>query len=341
MIKNTVIALDLAKSIIQVAEISPDAEVRYNKAMSPDKVRKVLAKSKACIVALEGCGSAQYWARYAEECGHEVRMMSPRRVKAFIPGQKNDHNDAIGIGIASQQLGMHFCTVKTLEQQTIQSLNSSRRFLVKSETALNNHIRALIYEYGLTVPRGAKGLATRMAELLAPECQKLSPAIQTVLRTLWTQFQHTKKQLTEVTKQLDSLTLALEPCKRLQSLEGVGPKSASLLYAAIGNGKSFKNGREAAVNAGVTPKQYSSGGKSVLLGITKCGDTSLRSTMYQGALSYITKLKDDPKTEKQKWLIDLVRRAGLRRTCIALVNKNIRTAWAMLKYKTEYQPTCL
>lgn len=341
MNKSTVIALDLAKNVIQVTQISAHGEIQYNKAQSPNKVREILAKSKACIVAMEGCGSAQYWSRFAQQYGHEVRMMSPRKVKPFVTGQKNDVNDAIGIAVAAIQPNMTFAPVKSIQQQSIQSINTVRRFLDKNTTALSNQLRAICYEYGQTMPKGAKGLRERMAELLSPSDVSLPEAIKSLLHVLYEQYQQTRRKLNEVNELLDSFTKELEPVQRLQQIEGVGVKSASLLYAAIGNGTVFKNGRSAAVYAGVTPMQYSSGGKSVLLGITKQGDSALRSTMYQGALSVISHLKSEASTSKQQWLLDLVKRIGVKRACIALVNKNIRTAWAMLKYKTDYQPTYL
>jgi len=341
MKNHTVIALDLAKTVIQIAKVSQHGEIEYNKAQSPDKIRKILANSKPCIVAMEGCGSATYWARFAQEHGHKAKIMSPRKVKAFVNGQKNDANDVIGIAIAAVQLTMTFSPIKTLDQQSIQSINSSRKFLDKSLTALNNHIRALVYEYGQTIPKGAKGLRERMAELLSPSNSVLTDAIKILVNSMWEQYQQTRQQLNEVTAQLDAFTKDIEPCRRLQQLEGVGPKSASLLYANIGNGEAFKNGRAASVHVGVTPMQYSSGGKSVLLGITKQGDATLRATMYQGALAVISALKPEATTTKHRWLLELVKRVGVKRACIALVNKNIRTAWAMLKNNTEYQPVYL
>lgn len=341
MNNNTVISLDLAKSVIQIAKISINGELLFNKAQSPNKIRRILANTPPCIVAMEGCGSANYWARFAQKHGHTARIMSPRKVKPYITGQKNDANDALGIAVASKQSHMTFCQVKTIEQQTIQSINTSRRFLDKTLTALNNHIRALVYEYGLTIPKGQKGLNTGIAELLSPENEALCGALKSLLDSMWQQYKETRQQLGVVNKQLENFTKDIEPCQRLEAIEGIGPKSACLLYAAIGNGESFKNGRDAAALAGVTPGQYSSGGKTVLLGITKQGDSTLRATLYQGALSVISKLKPEARTEKQRWLFDLVKRVGVKRACIALVNKNIRTAWALLKHNTQYQPNYL
>lgn len=335
---RNVIALDLAKKVIQVAHISKHGELLSNKAASPRKVKEILAKAKSSVVAMEGCGSCQYWARLAQSYGHEARIMQARKVKPYVSGQKTDANDAIGIAIAATQLSMTFCPVKTIEQSTLQAINTSRRHLDSSLTALNNHIRAMAYEFGVALPKGEKGLREGVSQLLDGETSPLPIPLQHALRSLWQQYQDNQQRLAEIETQLLALTRQLEPCQRLKKLEGVGDKCAALLYAALGNGNEFKNGRAAAVYVGVTPKQYSSGGKTVLLGITKQGDKTLRAALYQGALSVISKLSGQGVTEKQRWLIRLVNRAGVKRACIALVNKTIRTAWAMLKHNTEYRP---
>lgn len=338
---RNVIALDLAKNVIQIAHISKHGELLSNKPASPKKVKEILAKNHPCIVAMEGCGSCQYWARLAESYGHKARIMQARKVKPYVSGQKTDANDAIGIAIAAKQPAMTFCPVKTVEQSTLKAINTSRQHLDSSLTALSNHIRALAYEFGVTLPKGYKGLREGVGKLLDVDSSPLPAQLQMTLRSLWQQYQNTKSTLSEVEAQLLELTQQLEPCQRLKKLEGVGDKCAALLYATIGNGEEFKNGRAASVYVGVTPKQYSSGGKTVLMGITRQGDKSLRAALYQGALSVISRLTDQPVTEKQRWLINLVNRAGIKRACIALVNKTIRTAWAMLRFNTEYQTALL
>lgn len=148
-------------------------------------------------------------------------------------------------------------------------------------------------------------------------------------------------QLGHVSKILSALVKQHEPAQRLMALEGVGEKGAAGLIANLGDGSAFKNGREAAVYIGATPKQHSSGGKVKMLGISKQGDYALRSTLYIGALSVITNLPSEATTQKQAWLIRLVKRAGIKRACIALVNKTVRTAWAMLRTGSAYQPTMI
>ena len=334
---NTIIALDLAKSIIQACKVSKHGEIVFNKAMSPNKVKELIANTSPCIIAMEGCGSFHYWARYAQKFGHEIRGMNPKKVKPFISQQKTDKNDAIGIAVAANQIGMTFCLVKNEAQQEILAIQTSRKWLDKTLTSMSNHIRALCYEYGLTMAKGKKSLRESMASYMTDESTLLSEPIKQLLLPLWLHYQETEKQHKVVTLQLKTLVNQSEPCQRLMKLEGVSHIGAAGLLSSLGNGSSFKNGRQASVYLGATPKQHSSGGKVIMIGISKSGDNSLRSVLYQGALSIICRLPKVPKTLKQQWLINLVCRVGIKRACIALVNKTIRTAWALLSQGSEYK----
>ena len=158
MQKFNVIGIDLAKNVMQVCKIDRHGELKSNKAMSPNKLRELLANTIPSIIALEGCGACHYWARLALEFGHKVRIISPRKVKAFLQGHKTDANDALAIAVASTQPGMVFSQIKEIEQQSLQSLETSRKFLDKDFTALNNHIRAYLYEYGIIMGKGRKNL---------------------------------------------------------------------------------------------------------------------------------------------------------------------------------------
>ena len=342
MQNSNVIGIDLAKNVIQVCRINKHGELLSNKAVSPNKLKVLLAKATPSLVAMEGCGACHYWARLAQTYGHDVRIISPRRVKAFLQGHKTDANDALAVAIASTQFGMVFSQIKEEEQQSLQTLETSRKFLDKELTALNNHLRAYLYEYGITMNKGQKSMRAIMPLVLDAQDTRLPTCLKNTLKLLWERYQLTMVQLKETEKYRAALVKQLEPCKRLMALEGIGEVCASMLYASMGDGKEFKNGRQASVYIGLTPKQYSSGGKVIMLGIDKKGgDKALRAALYQGALSVISRLPSEPRTVKEAWLLKLLARAGIKRTCIALANKTVRTAWALLATGKSYQPVLL
>jgi len=342
MKNSNVIGIDLAKNVIQVCRINKHGELLSNKAVSPNKLKVLLAKATPSLVAMEGCGACHYWARLAQTYGHDVRIISPRRVKAFLQGHKTDANDALAVAIASTQFGMVFSQIKEEEQQSLQTLETSRKFLDKELTALNNHLRAYLYEYGITMNKGQKSMRAIMPLVLDAQDTRLPTCLKNTLKLLWERYQLTMVQLKETEKYRAALVKQLEPCKRLMALEGIGEVCASMLYASMGDGKEFKNGRQASVYIGLTPKQYSSGGKVIMLGIDKKGgDKALRAALYQGALSVISRLPSEPRTVKEAWLLKLLARAGIKRTCIALANKTVRTAWALLATGKSYQPVLL
>ena len=339
MNNSNIISLDLAKNIIQVCKISKHGELISNKAISPQSLKELLANSTPSIVAMEGCGSCHYWGRLARSHGHRVRIIAPKRVKAFLQGQKTDSNDALAIAAAAMQLGVRFCPVKEVDQQSLQTLETSRKFLSRDQVALSNHIRAYLYEYGMTIAKGKKSLKEAMVIMLEGANYRLPASLKSTLSILWERYKLTDEQIKKVERDKASLVKQIEPCKRLMDLEGVGEVCAAMLYASLGDGREFKNGRQASVYIGLTPKQHSSGGKVYMTGIDKNGgNKELRSALYQGALSVISRLPMAAKTVKQSWLIALVQRVGIKRACIALANKTVRTAWALLNSGQCYEP---
>jgi transposase len=336
--KHTTISLGLAKIVIQVCHIDRQGEILFNKPMFPEKTEQFLGQAKPCVVAMEGCGSFHHWARLAQKHGHTVKGMSPKHVKPFISKQKTDANDAIGIAIASSQISMPLCQVKTVEQQSLQSLQVSRKWFDKTITSLGNHMRALCYEFGATIAKSKVALRHRILAWLDDEDIALPHAIKRILGVLWEQYTTLSEQKNTLTKQIEVAAADSPQCQQLMKIEGIGSIGAVGLVSSLGDGRGFKNGRHASVYIGATPKQFSSGGKVIMLGINKHGgDKALRSVLYQGAMSVISRLPDVAQTYKQQWLIELVRRVGLKRACVALINKNIRTAWALLFHQTDYQ----
>ncbi len=341
MLTKNIIGIGLAKNILQVCHISVYGELLSNKAMSRQKVKEFLAKIKPSVIAIEGCSSSHYWGRYAEQFGHEVRIISPKKVKGYLEGHKTDKNDALAIANAAIQIGIKFSRPKSVEQQTLHSLETSRQFLTRSIVSLGNHIRATIFEYGISYPKGEKGLKASL-EFVLSRASDIPQNLVNVLSVLWEQYKQQKEELKALEKEKNALTRQIDPCNRLMKLEGVGETIAAMLYSTLGDGTQFKNGRQASAFIGLTPKQYSTGGKVVMMGIDKFGGVKdLRSLLYLGAMAYISRLPEVPSTEKEVWLIKAVKRLGFKKACIALANKTVRTAWAMLRYETKYKPTML
>ena len=341
MLTSNIIAIDLAKNIFQVCHISVDGELLSNKAFSRQKLKELLAKAKPSIVAMEGCCGCHYWGRYAEQFHHQIRIINPRKVKAYVEGHKTDRNDALAIANAAMQVGLKFSPPKSIEQQSMHSLESSRKLLSRSIVAIGLHLRGTILDYGIANPKGEKGLKASVLSVLDGESEIPANLVNT-LSLLWEQYKRLKKELLSLEKEKNALTTQIEPCSRLMKIEGVGVTTAALLYVTLGNCQQFKNGRQASAFVGLTPKQHSSGGKVIMMGIDKSGGVKdLRSLLYLGAMSLIGRLPEVPKTRKQAWLTNAVNRLGFKKACIALANKTVRTAWAMLRYETEYEQSPL
>lgn len=342
MTKRNVIAIDLAKNVFQVCRVSTSGKTLSNKPLNRERLKELLVNSQPSIVAFEACGSSHYWGRFAQAHGHIVRMLPPKAVKAFRQGHKTDETDAQAIAIAAQQEAIKPCNLMNVEQQTLQSFESSRRYIGKQCRALANHIRALAYEYGLTIPKGNSPFFKKIPLILEDAENGFPHTLRVILHGLCEQLKIQQALLKDIEKEKAQQVKTIEPCQRLSALEGVGPVGSAMLYSCLGKGEMFKNGRQASTYIGVTPKQHSSGGKTVMVGIDKKGgNKELRVVLYQGALSVISRLPEEPTTVKQRWLIQLVHRVGVKRACIALANKTARTAWALLSTGEEYRPQAL
>ncbi len=338
MLTRNLIAIDLAKDVFQVCITNQSGNTTSNKPLKRKELKSLLINTKPTLIAFEGCGSAHYWGRLAEEHGHTIKIIAPKKVTPYRQGHKTDKTDAQAIALAAQHNEIRSCPLKSIEQQTLQSMDSTRTFLIKQIRASQNHIRALVYEYGLTIKKGRTNLFKTVQEVLEEADNGFPLCLRVMLSELLELVRQQEEKLKVIEKEKRALASTIEPCQRLTAIEAIGPVGASKLYTALGDGRSFKNGREAAAYLGATPKQHSSGGKVVILGIDKKNmQKDLISTLYQGALSVICRLPEKPNTVKQQWLINLVQRVGRKRACIALVNKNIRTAWALLSSGQEYQ----
>ena len=336
MAQLNTIGVDLAKSVIQVSVVTPRGKELLNKALTRKKFAEFLAVQKSSLVAFEACASAHYWARTAQAHGHEVRLLPAISVSPFRQGHKTDQNDALAVAEAACRPNLKEAPLKSLEQQALQSIQRSRELLIRDRTALSNHIRGLLMEFGIVIPKGFHHLHRHVPELLEDGENGVPHSFRSTLHLMHRRLLEIKQDIDVLTKQIEELVKSNDSCRRLLDIEGVGPIRAVLLYATLGSGEAFSSGREFSAYLGLTPKQYSSGGKTNLVGISRrVANKRLQAVLIQGAQSYIYKVKE-PKTSKDKWLMALVDRAGYGKASVALANKNVRTAWAMLTQGTPY-----
>jgi transposase len=334
---STTVGVDLAKNVIQVSVVSARGKQLSNRSLSRKKFAEFLGKQKPALVAFEACATSHYWARAAERNGHDVRIIPAKFVAPFRQGHKTDSNDALAVAEAARRPSIKEAPMKTVEQQALQAIHRSRQLLIQECTALSNHLRGLLMEFGVVIPQGFASLLRAVPEILEDGENELPDLYRPTLHRMYTRLLELREHIEAMTKEVEVLVKQHPICSRLTALEGIGPIGALLLYATLGSGSVFSSGREFAAYLGLAPRQYSSGGKTNIVGLSKkIGNCRLRSILILGARAYVYKLKE-PKSSKDKWLKANIERNGESRAAIALANKNVRTAWAMVTQGTEYQ----
>ena len=337
MQRSHTIGVDLAKNVIQASVVSCNGKELSNKEFSRAKFAEFLASQKSGLVAFEACSTAHHWARFAASHGHEVKIIPAMAVTPFRQGHKTDKNDALAVAEAARRPNIKAAPLKSLEQQSMQSIQRSRELVIQERTATSNHIRSLLLEFGIVIPKGLAYLRRHVPLILEDAEIGLPMAFRPTLHRMYLRFQAMEEDLAFMDSQVNAMVKSNDGCRRLLELEGVGPIGALLLYATLGSGTAFSNGREFSAYLGLTPKQYSSGGKTNVIGISRhVANRRLRAVLIQGARSYVHKRKS-AETSKDEWLFALKARGGAGRAAVALANKNVRTAWALLTQGTEYQ----
>ena len=294
------------------------------------------AKRPPCLVGIEACASAHHWARQLAALGHQVKLIPPQYVKPYVRGNKNDYNDALAIAEAVIRPEMRFVPVKTPEQQDIQALHRLRERRLQERTALCNQLRGLLAEYGLIFPQGVNALHRRLPELLEDSENGLSDLFRRLLAQSYQQLQTLDKHIDFYTREMRHQSQQSEACRRLQTIPGYGPIVAGVFHSAVGKGEAYRRGRDVSASLGLVPRQHSSGGKEVLLGISKRGNRYLRSLLVHGARSVV--IRAAKKNDRLSRWINKVRAArGFNKAVVALANKMARIGWAVLVNKTVYQ----
>jgi transposase len=328
----TVFGVDVAKRVFQVHSVDPETGEITIKQLKRVGFLEYFANRAPCLIGMEACGGAQHWARRLKEMGHQVKLMPGKAVKAFVSGNKNDVADARAIWIAAQQEGVKSVAVKSEAQQAVLALHRMRQQLVKFRTMQSNGLRGLLTEYGEVMAVGRAALDRAMSDVLARLNERLPAVLIDTLREQWEMLGKLDEQIAEIERRLSAWMKQDKACKTIAEIPGVGLLTATAAVATMGDAKAFKSGREFAAWLGLAPGQTGTGGKVRLLGISKRGDTYLRTLLIHGARAVLAHAK-----EPSAWVQEISKRRPPNVVTVALANKMARTIWALLAHDRQYE----
>lgn len=331
------IGLDLAKYVFEVHGVDANEAIVLRKTLRRDGVAQFFSELPPCLVGLEACSGAHYWAKVLSDLGHDVRLISPQFVTPYVKSNKNDRNDAEAICEAVGRPSMRFVPPKSSEQLEIQAVHRIRQRLVSDRTRLVNQIRGLLAEHGVVIARDISRLRRGLQQIVDGADLGLGDMIRDLVGEVHEELAELDRRIASYTRRIRNLFRTNEMCQRIGKIEGIGPITATALVAAVGDRTCFRNGRQFAAWLGLVPRQRSSGGKARLFGISKRGDRYLRTLMIHGARAVLGKAggKQDPRSQ---WIGRMRERRHPNVVAVALANKNARIVWAILSGEEEYRP---
>ncbi len=332
------IGIDLAKQVFQIHGVDSHEQVACRKQLKRSQMLGFFRQLEPCLVAMEACGSSQYWARELGALGPEVRLIAPQFVKPYVKSGKTDANDAEAICEAASRPNMRYVEVKSAEQQASQALHRIRSRLIRARTALVNEIRGLLGEFGLVEARGGVAAARRLAQSALEDAENGLPGqMRELLAELQGELGEHDERLSRLDGMIQRQAREDERVERLMQVEGIGPITATAIVSAVGDARQFSSARQFAAWLGLVPRQHSSGGKERLGSISKRGDTYLRTLLVHGARAVLRHCQD--KTDRRsEWLQRLLCRRNMNIATVALANKNARIIWAILSRGEVYHP---
>ena len=334
--EHTTIAVDLAKSVFQVAVSHQPGRVDEERRLARDRFLEFFAQRPPATVLLEACGSAHYWARQLQPFGHSVRLLAPHDVRPYVRRNKTDRTDAKGLLEANRNEEIHAVPVKSVTHQAIASLHCLRSTWLATRTSRLNTIRGLLREFGIFIPVGAHHVVPRMRQLLA-EPSGVPVLLHPTLAAACDEIGELEAQMQAVEKQLAALASGMGDVTLLQTIPGVGLITATALVALVTDIRRFGAGRQFASYLGLTPKEDSSGPHRRLGAISKQGDVYLRMLMTHGARSVLwhAKAAKQP-TSLQRWAMQTEQRRGHNVAAVAVANKLARIVWAVWVHQRPF-----
>jgi transposase len=327
--------LDIAKNVFQVHGIDAEEKVVVRKQLRRNKVIEFFKALPPCLIGMEACATAHYWARELTKLGHKVRLMPPKDVKAYLKRNKNDAADAAAICEAVRRPTMRFVPIKSAEQQAQLMPHRTRDLLMRQRTQLINALRGHLAEFGIVAAQGDAGLKELLAIVADDQDERLPSDARACVIVLAAQLQAVQTVIGLIEKRIMAQHRSNEASKRLETIPGIGVIGATAIAATVADPMVFRSGRDFAAWIGLVPRQDSTGGKQKLGPISKQGDRYLRRILIVGAHSVLRRAKEDPL--KYPWLTQLLARRPFKVVAVALANKMARTAWALLAHGGTYR----
>lgn len=334
----TTIAVDLAKSVFEVAVSKEPGRVCQRKRLGRSQMTLFLANHPPATVLMEACGTAHYWARLAQGLGHRVLLLPAQHVCRYRLRDKTDHADTLALLEAHRNERICPVPVKDLSQQSIAALHRIRSGWLATRTARLNTVRGLLRELGIVIPLGSQLVLPRLSKALSEPKQLIPETLHPVLLAAAAEVRQLEQNIKDVERQLEALSKTLPAAKRLRSVPGIGLLTATALVASVGDPSRFRSGRRLSSCLGLVPREHSSGSSRHLGSITKRGDPYLRTLLTHGARSVLWAAKHDKTPDAlRRWALSVQQRRGHNRATIALANKLARIAWAVWSKNTLYQ----
>lgn len=324
----TTIGLDLAKSWFQVHGVDASGKVAVRRKLKRSDVISFFKSLPPCLVGIEACATAHYWARELISLGHEVKLMPPTYVKAYVKRNKNDAADAEAICEAVTRPSMRFVPVKDADQQSILMLHRVRSLLIRQRTMLVNALRAHMAEFGIIAPQGLRNVED-LTKIIAHEGKRLPALARPILHLVVDQLNETNARTRDIEARLTKWHRESRVSQLLATIPGVGIMGASAIAATVADPSLFNSGREFAAWLGMTPRQNSSGGKERLGRTSKRGDKYIRSLLIAGAVAVLRHARNRP-TRDGEWVRALSARKPTKVAAVALANKTARIVWAVM-----------
>jgi transposase len=326
-----ILGVDLGKNVCSFVGLDQAGAVVMRRRARRDTLIKFVSNLPACVIAMEACCGAHHLGRLFAACGHEVRLMSPEYVRPYVKAQKNDDRDAEGIAEAATRPTMRFVEVKTQAQLDMQTLHRSRDRLVGERTALINQLRAILLERGIVVPQGKRKLECYLVALMEePEGGALTARMRMLIADMQAQWLGLDRRISAFEAEFVAFAKEDEDARRLTTIPGVGVTIATALIAAIGKAETFAHGRDLAAWLGLVPRQWTTGGKPRLMGISKRGNKYLRKLLIHGARAALPHVAERD-TSLGRWAKGLLARVHPNVAVVALADKLARICWAVLR----------